>query len=843
MGTRQGRAGVVNRLVSLGISFAMAAAVPAANPPSRAVDFYGTNVTVLKLFGQQRWGECSPGAVDGRKIYHAAGVIVDRSVTPNAVYVADTGNNRILGFRRADSPKADLVFGQPDAWSGAPNGDCNFGSHARPTRTSLCLMNVPENTNLAEQWMRLHIDLDGAGNLYVPDYFNNRVLVYYAPFSADKSGGKGDALADLVIGQDDFTSNGVNRGAGPQKRDARSLFLSFGGFDHVASRGVSVDSAGNVWVADTFNYRVLRFPRGQATADLVVGQSDFATAEPTNRSAPDKARLDRMCTPTIARIDPDTGELYVIDEYPGGFRSRILVFKPPFQNGMTANRVIRPQQPLRGDYKNGYAFTHATGLVFNPVKTDDWTDPEAKTHRYRDGVVWVHDLKRTLLLDANGTILVAMNTTDVGKQANTYQVYADAGLDPARPFNLIWPGGMIGFDAQNNIYLADEHAHRVARYALPYRLRPTTKGPAVPAANGGLFPGIYEIPNSVGPANFSGSNVGAITFGNQLIVRDLHRYMAWNDYLAKPSGAAADVIIGQADGHTGDAHHIYGRATHAVDHRGRLWACTAHGKLMVFQLPLTAGARPLRELIPLYWADEPDKEVDFRCEQPLAFDPHAKVLWVYDTPRHRLLRVKNPDDYGGKLLVDAVIGQTNKTAGGVNRGMAKPDAASFGDVNDLKFDRRGNMFVVDNTYELHHNGRILAFLAEDLKATTGMFPDVRAKRVYVASAFDEPVGRRTLPKGQSPHSPVSVAFNSRNEMVVGNDGYFRDARTRHVNQLYLYRRPLEKPTPDAVIGLPLGAPGEISFDEKDNLIVQDHTWSKVWVINFDRDRDWLRELK
>jgi len=57
------------------------------------------------------------------------------------------------------------------------------------------------------------------------------------------------------------------------------------------------------------------------------------------------------------------------------------------------------------------------------------------------------------------------------------------------------------------------------------------------------------------------------------------------------------------------------------------------------------------------------------------------------------------------------------------------------------------------------------------------------------------------------------------------------------------QKPLEKATPDAVIQLPLGAPGEIVFDGEDNLIVQDHPYNKVWVINFDRDPVWLRELK
>ena len=77
---------------------------------------------------------------------------------------------------------------------------------------------------------------------------------------------------------------------------------------------------------------------------------------------------------------------------------------------------------------------------------------------------------------------------------------------------------------------------------------------------------------------------------------------------------------------------------------------------------------------------------------------------------------------------------------------------------------------------------------------------------------------------------------------MGNDGYFTDNLTRTVNQLHLYRTPLTKSTPDAVIELPMGSPGEIAFDEQDNLIVQDHIYNKVWLINYDADPTWLRRL-
>jgi hypothetical protein len=808
-----------------------------------SIDFYGKKVGLLKLFGQEHWGDYAPGQTNGATIYHAAGVVVDRSLTPNAIYIADTGNNRILGFRSYDSKKADLVFGQPDEFAHAPNGDGNMGSFGKATATTLCLINIPANTNLAEQWMRLNFDVDKAGNLYVPDHGNNRVLIYYAPFSADKRGGKGDTVPDFVLGQSDFTSNGINHGLGAQKCDAQSLFISYGnssGFDHVSCRGVSVDEQGNVWVADTFNSRVLRFPRGQAVADLVLGQAGFSSNGPARNI--NDAPLRKMCTPTLARINPATGELYVVDEYGGGFPSRILVFPPPFTSGMAASRVLIPQQELAGDYAAGYRFTHCSGLIFNPIQTDDWVDEEKKTARYRDGVLWVHDQTRTLLLDKDGHILLAIGATDLVSKGWSDRMYSISQLNNQTPFNVRWAGGMMGFDSANNIYLADERYNRIARYALPWRPRVTDRGLALPTSNGGLVG-----PNITSPDRFAPDRVGIATLGNQLIVRDEQRYLVWTDYLTRPDKRPADLVIGQDDGWSlKQRNHIMGRATQAIDHHQRLWATGEHGALMAYQLPFIANAKPLREMVPLYWADQPDKVVDYRCGEAVACDAASQTLWLYDSSHYRLLRIHLPDNVQDKLLVDAVIGQANKTDGALNRGQNRPSAASFADVDDIKFDSQGNLFVVDNTYELHNNGRVIAFAATDLAAINTLFPDIKARWVYVASDFNEPVGERKVAPGPQPFSPVRVAFNSRNEMVIGNDGYLPAGipeAKRHWNQLFLYRKPLEQPTPDAIIELPLGAPGEMTFDQNDNFIVQDHTWNKVWVLNFDKDAAWLRPLR
>src|SRR5271165_5990998 len=60
----------------------------------------------------------SPNLVEGREFAQPQGIALDFSTNPPALYVADTGNNRVLGFHSATSfsngQKADVVIGQVD---------------------------------------------------------------------------------------------------------------------------------------------------------------------------------------------------------------------------------------------------------------------------------------------------------------------------------------------------------------------------------------------------------------------------------------------------------------------------------------------------------------------------------------------------------------------------------------------------------------------------------------------------------------------------------------------------------------------------------------------------------
>jgi len=808
-------------------------------------DYYGIPINVLGLLGQKLISETGRNKVGDNGIYHAPGVIIDRNSPPDRlyIYVVDSGNNRILGFNLPcphgstcdldESVRPTIVFGQPNMSLASCNGDNNLGFTRSPSASTLCLLGYPLANNTAESWTRLNIDVDSQGNLYVPDLWNNRVLRFNQPLSADTTGGKGDAVADFVWGQDDMNHNGRNRGSnyGPvNPPDNHSLWISFGGpyFDNVSTRGVSVDSQGNVWIADTFNNRVLRFPPQSNTADLVLGQPDFSTS-----GCVANGPLNRMCTPTLAKIHPTTGDLYVLDEYPAPFMARILVFHPPFTNGKTAYRVFTANQdgPFTNwggwDGTGAYRF-QSTGFIFNTYREGD----------YADGEIWLneHEARRALLIDFDGNIVKVIGAQNQYLRGGDVVYYPECGsiYDGNR---LMEPGGSIGLDNANNIYLADEFFNTVYRYALPYDTYQVGSVTCLPDANGVMFSKGPNTPSS----DSLGESVGLAVWENQLIVRDEGlRTKVWNDYQVKPFGADAEYVL---PGGFPGRNWLSG----AIDDANRLWVAGEHHQIRIYQLPLSANnLTPIADFVKLYWADTglevtlPDG-VSYVQIEAMAFDHVHHAMYIVDSSATRIFRVRNYDQFASRLLVDMVIGQQNKTELRCNQGLSSPNAGTLCTVTQIKFDRLGNLFVVDNTYECNGNRRIVVFEAADLASATGLFPNLQARKVFNAPSLNE-IGNCAYWTVDQPGSPVSVAFNSRNQMVVGNDGYYGDPAERQLKQLWFYTNPLIKQSPDASIQLYIGTPGDIAFDKHDNLLIQDGTWYKIWMINLGCDPVWLSFL-
>ncbi|GAA0615089.1 NHL repeat-containing protein [Sporichthya brevicatena] len=194
-------------------------------------------------------GASSPGALrlpDARAT--ATGMYGPRGVClhDGGVIVADTGNHRVLIFRSVpDSPEApaDVILGQPDATSEAPNAG------GRPEIG----MRMPTGVLVTTD-----------GRLVVADAWNHRLLVWDGVPDSPRP-------ADLILGQASPDAIDENRGGEP---DATTFYWPFG----------IAEIAGRFFVTDTGNRRVLIWRAGlpasaQVPADVVLGQPDAVSRD------------------------------------------------------------------------------------------------------------------------------------------------------------------------------------------------------------------------------------------------------------------------------------------------------------------------------------------------------------------------------------------------------------------------------------------------------------------------------------------------------------------------------------------------------------------------------------
>ena len=241
-----------------------------------------------KLLGQGDFYQSGINRVGPNGFYFAAltstlggGVAVDYTSNPPRLYLADPGNNRVLGYPDARNVKAGdpaaIVIGQVDfqhAASNIPNGD--------PLQTSDIGLRNPAG-----------VAVDAAGNLWVADSGNGRVLRFSKPFEQ-----QGQPRASLVLGQLALFGQ-------PQTDQATSTQMR-------NPWGIAFLFDGSVFVSDPASNRVLLFRKpaggdfrsGQAAVG-VYGQRDFTSNAPGNT-------LDKLNGPRFISTDTDD-RLYVAD--------------------------------------------------------------------------------------------------------------------------------------------------------------------------------------------------------------------------------------------------------------------------------------------------------------------------------------------------------------------------------------------------------------------------------------------------------------------------------------------------------------------------------------------------
>ncbi len=311
---------------------------------NRVLDFPVTGGTIgsaVRVLGQIDFPYSAVNLIEGREFYFYSGiqaiggvnyyvpggaVAIDTTSAPAHLYVADPGNNRILGFNdyRQAKPgqKADLVIGQPDF----NRALINFPSNSANTPNSQG-MNVPEG-----------IAVDANGDLWVADSGNGRVLRFPKPFSQPSGAME---QANLVIGQYSFTQS-------VKAPTAQTMFSPY---------GIAFTLEGDLVVSDQGDNRVLYFekPQGGFTngqvATSVAGQPDFNATTANNPSSGTGA----LNGPHGIAID--TGDqLYVADTG----NNRIAIYRNirSTGNNPTASLTVSANQP------NGVAVNHTTGEIW-----------------------------------------------------------------------------------------------------------------------------------------------------------------------------------------------------------------------------------------------------------------------------------------------------------------------------------------------------------------------------------------------------------------------------------------------------------------------------------------------
>lgn len=203
------------------------------------------------------------------------GIAVDPA--SGALYVADSGNNRILRYPRPVSQSGRIT---PDAVI----GQVDFVSATSAAVTGSAL-NSPGGLAIGPN-----------GDLFVADSGNSRVLEFPA-------GAGNGATAIRVYGQQNFVTSSK-----PSQVSAQTL---------ISPQGVFVDQASNLYVADTGANRIMIFPNTQSAptvgmvATFVVGQGSFTNAANSLLKSPSDVAVD------------SNGNIYVAD----GGNNRVLEFQ------------------------------------------------------------------------------------------------------------------------------------------------------------------------------------------------------------------------------------------------------------------------------------------------------------------------------------------------------------------------------------------------------------------------------------------------------------------------------------------------------------------------------------
>ncbi len=243
------------------------------------------------------------------------------------LYVADTGNNRVLIYDLTiilDAKNAASVIGQTDG----------LASPVQPIFTKVAVNDGPTKLGLSAPTVGIVLD-EVNHRLFVSDSGNNRVLVY----NLDSNNILIDRMPDNVLGQTNYyTSAAVSTRAGTS-----------------GPAGLSLDRVNNrLFVAQTTGNRVSVFDVSSITdgedATNVLGQVNYTTVTAVTSQV-------GMNVPTDVAYDPPTGRLFVPQT--GGNRVTVYNLTGGLADNLNANNALGQNDTYMADPSPIYTKTAA----------------------------------------------------------------------------------------------------------------------------------------------------------------------------------------------------------------------------------------------------------------------------------------------------------------------------------------------------------------------------------------------------------------------------------------------------------------------------------------------------
>ena len=711
-----------------------------------------------RVLGQPDLFHNSANTVDPQSIVmnnSHGGVAVDPA---GHLYVSDQGNNRVLGWHSVsalvnDEP-ADLVIGQPDLFTGLA-----------PSSTSASSLSGPRG-----------VGVDSAGNVYVADTGDSRVLIFSDPFTTmSQTGQTSGFTAFAVLGQDgDFASGGCDIGNGSSASPETLC----------SPEDVKVDASNNVYVADTANNRVLEYsaPVNTSTfaANRVFGQLGSFVTTGINTGGISK---DSLKEPTGLAIDSHNN-LYVVDFG----NNRVLEFNTPLSTTMIAGSGDTSADQVWGQAGSFSASTcnnggvSASSLCF-PIKTA--VDSS--------GDLYVSDIDSHRVLEYNESANPPPNLTanKIFGQTTASAQSCNQGANSPTASTLCNPTG-LAVDGSGELFMLDGANNRVLDFKNP--LSSTTANlvlaePDFVHSNDAIERGSLSAPKQIAIDPDTGGIVVADN-GN-------HRVLGWHDAETYASGAPADLVIGQLDFYSGQlnvnggsptASTLWSPSGVAFDSNGNLYiGDSGNNRVVEYTAPFAAceGAFPCiggaAHLIFGQASATADScnaggnpSATTLCQPMQVAVDSFDNLYVADYGNDRVLEYNTPLTTvgavtgSGDTTADLVFGQgtpgtgTAFTTSTCNRSLTGLTATSMCNPIGVGVDPSDNVYVSDTT-----NARILEF-NETVSATVAP-TNVTANAVFGQNnQFIDNLQLAT--SASSLFLPYGVGFDAAGNLYAADEG-------------------------------------------------------------------------